>query len=136
MVKYVLIGWKKNPHCHWCKRMTILSSAEMGSRKLPRNAATLDHVYTRKDARRTSDNKNQVVLACYDCNQRRGYRPFEEFTTVAKNIVRKKTNRPLRHKQPRGEMITPRVLDAMVEKVKQYILKESRGMFNEERTDN
>ena len=56
-----------HPYCYWCKQRLYYPSA---GGKLLSHAATLDHIYTKRDERRKSNDK--VVLCCYLCNNRRG----------------------------------------------------------------
>ncbi len=47
----------------------------------PKNLATIEHIYHRRDLRRAIENK--LVMACYNCNQKRNmeyetfYKSFE-----------------------------------------------------------
>ncbi len=66
--------WNDNPHCFWCKCLTQLTNNSDG--KVPHNAATIDHLYSRYDPRRWVKRKpGQIkkVLSCHTCNQHRGY---------------------------------------------------------------
>lgn len=51
--------WRDRPHvCHWCKRALSFS------------AATVDHLVAR--SRGGSNQRNNLVLACFACNNTRG----------------------------------------------------------------
>lgn len=65
--------WAKDPCCHWCGRETVLVHRIDGGLTLP-NQATLEHLYDRLDPRRYEKGRkgNRYVLACYECNWRRG----------------------------------------------------------------
>ena len=65
---------QKDPHCHWCKRLTILTDESDHHKGLPLNAATIDHLVSRLNVHRWVKKKagqRRKVLACYECNQRR-----------------------------------------------------------------
>lgn len=51
--------------------------------RLFRRTATLDHVFTRGDPRRSDVGLAQqiatAVASCYECNNKRGDTPFEDF---------------------------------------------------------
>lgn len=77
--------WEKNPHCHWCGELTELTNCPDG--KIPNNAATIDHLYSRYDVRRWVKRKPgevKKVLACYACNQRRS---IEETARLSKEEI-------------------------------------------------
>lgn len=70
----LLALYRKDPHCHWCKRKTRLVYATDGI--LPLDAATKDHVYSRLDPKRKhaekkNGGKHVMVLACRSCNAER-----------------------------------------------------------------
>lgn len=62
--------FKKNPYCHWCKRLVFWSTRNDGCNDSVR--ATLDHLRSRFDPTRGQHLGVNTVLACRDCNQRRG----------------------------------------------------------------
>ena len=64
--------WTKDPHCHWCGRLTVQPSEilKMGQPNPP-EMATIDHLVDRFEGR-NRNNFNNVVLACNECNNRRG----------------------------------------------------------------
>ncbi len=59
--------------CHWCGNKTVL---EPGSKKSPKNMATIDHIHDVYDRRRYKTETKDVVLACKKCNQKRGNEGF------------------------------------------------------------
>ena len=64
---------KKDPRCHWCKRVTKLICEPSLSRSDPL-MATIDHVVSRYHIHRwvrKKKNQKRRVLSCYECNQRR-----------------------------------------------------------------
>lgn len=70
--RQLLLMWNDNPHCHWCGRLTTLKGR--AEQRLTPETATLDHLYSRFDARRKEVNRTtekRRLLACYECNQRR-----------------------------------------------------------------
>ena len=59
----------KSPKCHWCGIATrLVGPDESGA--LPDDAATIDHLYSRR-VRREGIGNRAVVLACSGCNQHR-----------------------------------------------------------------
>lgn len=81
--------WKRNPHCHWCGCLTQLTNCPDG--KIPADAATIDHLYSRLDLRRWLKRKRgevKKVLACYDCNQRRS---IEETARLSREEILKRS---------------------------------------------
>lgn len=71
-----------NGECHYCQVVTVLPiEGEPGNRKS--NTATVDHVVAR--AHGGTDSKDNLVLACLDCNNRRGIMPYEEFKAIRTN---------------------------------------------------
>ena len=63
--------WNNDPHCHWCNVKTI--RVKLGQRTLDPYSATFDHLYHKSNPlRHTRKGRSLGVLACYDCNQRRG----------------------------------------------------------------
>ena len=62
---------ERYPYCHWCAKRVYLADASMQGKCRP-DTATLDHMYSRLDPRRDGHRDRSVVLACYECNQRRG----------------------------------------------------------------
>lgn len=58
---------KQNGRCHWCKQeMTIKRGS---SRGIPDRYATFEHLQRRRDG--GAGKPNNVVLACYACNNKR-----------------------------------------------------------------
>jgi 5-methylcytosine-specific restriction endonuclease McrA len=58
--------WHEDPRCFWCGKLTVLTDAKQ------RNAATLDHLYSRSHPKRKSSGVAETVLACRACNIQRG----------------------------------------------------------------
>lgn len=78
----------ENPNCHWCGIETVL--VEGHSKETIRNKATLDHMDDRFDPMRGKrGGERRVVLACWDCNHRRGRERQAELLDVqrAKTII-------------------------------------------------
>ena len=62
--------WLKwNKQCYWCGCGTLFPGIKPDG-GLYRNAATIDHVYSRLSEERFRGN-HQIVLACNECNARR-----------------------------------------------------------------
>lgn len=64
--------WSQNPRCYWCGVVTSIEYQDPA--KLSAADATLDHVYHRGDPRRRVNvpkGEDDVVLACFNCNNRR-----------------------------------------------------------------
>jgi hypothetical protein len=66
--------WSMDTRCYWCRRVTVLpKGAEGRIPGTPKNLATLDHMYNRLDPlRKEPYNGGFAVLACWECNQKRG----------------------------------------------------------------
>lgn len=65
--------FKRHPYCYWCGRKLVLTNIKNGI--LPKNAATIDHLYSRLSPKRSLPNTNNEirhVLACRRCNHKRG----------------------------------------------------------------
>lgn len=80
-----------DPKCHWCGRETVWT--ELPGGKLPPNAATLDHLYTRYEMETRASMGNPFVLACNQCNHDRGeeatrQQPIEELWRRAGQLER------------------------------------------------
>ena len=56
-----------NPHCYWCGRLTIWHNPPDGI--LQPESATVDHIVSRYN--RGWNAPTDIVLACFECNQRR-----------------------------------------------------------------
>jgi len=65
--------WDKCKHCHWCNKITRLQESGVGAAK--QDTATFDHIYHRSEPERKKY-PHRGVLACYECNQRRGREAF------------------------------------------------------------
>ena len=61
--------WNKCKHCHWCGKETVLQQS--GRAVAKHDTATFDHLYHRSEPER-NQHPHKGVLACYECNQRRG----------------------------------------------------------------
>jgi 5-methylcytosine-specific restriction endonuclease McrA len=64
-----------HPFCHWCgKEVHLYPHLRGRGRKRPLDEATLDHLRSRYNTERQipSWDKEQTVLACWECNHRRG----------------------------------------------------------------
>lgn len=68
--------WRRDPRCHWCRRPTVLifRPPGCGQSTVPARAdeATIDHLWTRFDGRTQTHNVEVTVLACRECNGKRG----------------------------------------------------------------
>lgn len=63
--------WTYRGVCHWCGIECVLPKHCRGIKPLPKNMATLDHLYSRLNPERTSQNRKEVVLSCIKCNKGR-----------------------------------------------------------------
>lgn len=61
--------FRKDPNCYWCARETLLTRS-FGGGKLPKDAATIDHLFSKINPARKGK-RHLIVLACYSCNQQR-----------------------------------------------------------------
>jgi len=58
--------------CFWCKRPTVLVISDRSTVNFPRRA-TIDHLdHKLSGRRRPGPREPRTVLACFECNQRRG----------------------------------------------------------------
>ena len=67
--------WQADPRCHWCKRITRLLNIPEIQGPAPPDLATIDHLRSRYSLERFVKPKigeSTKVLACYECNARRG----------------------------------------------------------------
>lgn len=55
--------------CYWCKREVFLAPQRKNP---PPNLATIDHIYHKRSPHRREPEGGKVVLACFECNHRRG----------------------------------------------------------------
>ncbi len=64
----------RDPRCHWCKRVTILKAFQRAGPDEASLIATEDHIRCRAECstRAEWDAPENRVLACHECNQRRG----------------------------------------------------------------
>lgn len=77
---------EQNGHCFWCAVFMVLPTGGEHMRRPPLNMATLDHLRDRFHPGRhepVQNNERRIVLACWACNNRRGYesqqqQPIEE----------------------------------------------------------
>lgn len=59
-----------DPRCYWCGRKTVWCAPADGI--MPADGATVDHLHSRYDRERRGNTRMvSVVLACYECNNRR-----------------------------------------------------------------
>ena len=66
--------YKKDPRCHWCKRITKLICQPFIRGHADPLMATIDHVVSRYNPHRwvkKKKNHRRKVLACYECNHSR-----------------------------------------------------------------
>lgn len=78
---------EQNKRCFYCNKRTMMPPSEkLWDGDLPKCLATIEHVYHKRDIRRTIENK--IVMACYKCNQNKNdeycmfYKSFETSQTV------------------------------------------------------
>jgi hypothetical protein len=57
--------WHEDPRCFWCGKVTVLTDAKQ------RNAATIDHLYSKLHPDRKGNGLTDTVLACRKCNIQR-----------------------------------------------------------------
>lgn len=70
---------KYNGMCFWCGRQCKIVKGNVYSRhrgrRLPKRAATIDHLFNKLESNLPEHKRrlfNNAVLSCYDCNQRKG----------------------------------------------------------------
>lgn len=66
----LMLLYDADPHCYWCRVLTVMSESGVILSFQPDNLATRDHLIAKKDRRSSADNYI-MVLACRACNQRR-----------------------------------------------------------------
>jgi hypothetical protein len=73
---YKLELYKKDPRCHWCRRITKLI-CKSNLYDVDPLMATIDHIVSRLSPYRWVKKKKHIkrrVLSCYECNHRRSVR--------------------------------------------------------------
>ena len=92
--------WEKDPHCHWCGRLTRLLDLGCQGSHQPDDMATIDHLNSRfsKDRHAPCNGEIRRVIACYRCNHDRGAEeqagiPVDELQRRARQHERKKVNK-------------------------------------------
>jgi hypothetical protein len=91
--------WDKNPHCHWCGKITVLPDGRPKIKRPPLNLATIDHLNSRHSPDRHKPNNGQeirTVLACWQCNNERSRIeelsiPIEKRWEISKRYPKKLT---------------------------------------------
>lgn len=91
--RLLTLGQEQHWQCYWCRRECLKPDDpnyyRKGDASAPtKRAATIDHMYTRKDPRRSATREfggQRWVMACSRCNQARGKALPEEF---AKRVPR------------------------------------------------
>jgi hypothetical protein len=64
--------WRRDPHCHWCGKKTLLLTPPSHRGLEPHPLlATRDHVYSKFQPEERERFGNPVVLSCFACNRRR-----------------------------------------------------------------
>lgn len=74
-VRWLLFG-QQDGECFYCRQPMSLSFSSRDH--IWGNAATLEHLHRRADGGKDGGN---LVLACRDCNQRRGERDWRAYRT-------------------------------------------------------
>lgn len=89
---------KHNGICHWCGRPCKIIVGDMYCRykfrRLPKRAATVDHLINRLESQLPEKQRillENAVLSCYDCNQRKGLEA-QNRTYLKLRLLRKKEN--------------------------------------------
>lgn len=82
--------FRESSRCYWCGCVTIIGPDGRlpGSRlvPVPKNLATVDHLYSRLDVRRLClSHKRRLVLACYACNNRRASEEQRELNHLSRS---------------------------------------------------
>lgn len=67
-----------DPHCYWCGRLTVWVTPANGV--LAPDTATVDHVVSKYN--RPWNSPTDLVLACFECNQRRSVEEQRERLAV------------------------------------------------------
>ena len=69
--------------CHWCKR--VCRDLRKANGPFPRDMATEDHIILKSDG--GSDKLENLVLACHECNERRGNIDAGLFATIMRGFA-------------------------------------------------
>lgn len=67
--------WQQGGLCWWCHKPTVLMKTMKPYGRLPANAATLDHLYSKWNPLRKTKpqhGERRLVMACHACNNNRG----------------------------------------------------------------
>lgn len=90
--------FQRDPHCHWCGRLTRYDYVP-GVKTQPPDLATIDHLDNRRkrgDKRERERSSipdvvpgERTVLACRECNERRAVNPDPRF-----NAKKRRANAP------------------------------------------
>jgi 5-methylcytosine-specific restriction endonuclease McrA len=78
---------KQNGFCFYCGNTAILK-AENDPSQPKKSHATIDHIIPRSTG--GLDHRDNMVMACRKCNNRRGVRPVDEFKEMKLNEIRRK----------------------------------------------
>lgn len=82
---------KYNARCHYCSRGTVLTSRrKRGKGKQESNYATREHIVPQRFG--GSDNSENIVLACHDCNNKRGDKLFFCTCSKCERLIKKALN--------------------------------------------
>jgi hypothetical protein len=73
---------KYNGICQGCGCKTIMTYCN--THKLPKNTATVEHIYHRWDIRRGISTAKDTTLFCFDCNMKGAAKICKEFIHVKK----------------------------------------------------
>ena len=105
--------WQADPRCYWCKRLTRLLNIPEIQGPAPPDLATIDHLVSRYFPERWIKRNQTKVLACYECNARRG---MEETKRLSKEeLIRRGGGFSL---NPRGKPIITQGLNSLDEVIK------------------
>jgi len=105
--------WQADPRCYWCKRYTRLLNIPEIQGPAPPDLATIDHLVSRYFPERWIKRNQTKVLACYECNAKRG---IEETKKLSREeLVKRGQGFSL---NPRGKPIIVNMCESLDEVIK------------------
>jgi len=96
MAKKKWKGGRKNFRAHkWRKQGRACAYCK---REIPLSDATFDHVFARsKSQHENPDRNDNLIIACFFCNNLRGDTPFPEFLKIIDKLRKEDKLGPTRH---------------------------------------
>lgn len=84
--------WKRRPFCHWCGAGPLVLIEAPRRKGWRKRLATLDHLRSKLDPTRQEvsvpGGPRRYVLACFDCNHRRGAEEYRAKVSLEEQWAR------------------------------------------------